>query len=159
MLGYCMSARNPFEFFPSPTFPGVVSAFRSIHARPNPLVSASASPLFSHSCKRVCNPFIISDFNSLSFHTHAHSFPGSPLLSICSPNQRGVCPVCPTSWALAPTFRAPFCAERTARYNELLIRLHRKQSRVCGTASVAYGRFSRGALNAPPRPTPSSGKR
>jgi hypothetical protein len=63
------------------------------------------------------------------------------------------------SGAASPTSGGRFCATRRARYNKVLIRLHRKQSPDCGTASVAYGRFSRGARIAPPRPMPSSGKR
>jgi len=46
---------------------------------------------------------------------------------------------------------------RGARYNEVLIGLHWKQSRDCGTASVAFGAFLRGAERA--RGDPASGKR
>jgi hypothetical protein len=64
-----------------------------------------------------------------------------------------------SSGAASPTSGGQFCTARAARYNELLIRLHRKQSRVCGTASVVYGRFSCGARITPARQAPSSGKR
>jgi hypothetical protein len=159
MLGYCMSARNPFEFFPSPTLPGVAPAFGSIQSLQISSISPSASPLFSDPCKAVCNSLIIGGFNSLSFQIHAYTFPGSPVLSSFYKLGTGGVHTHRTSGAALPTRSGQFCAATTARYNEVLIRLLRKQSRVCGTASVAYGRFSRGARIAPPRPAPSSGKR
>jgi len=41
----------------------------------------AASPLFSHSHKRVRSLLKIRDFNCLHFHTDARSFAGSPLFS------------------------------------------------------------------------------
>jgi hypothetical protein len=50
----------------------------------------SASPLFSQSCKRVRNSLKTRKFNSLSFHTHAHSFAVSPLFATHTQNTPGV---------------------------------------------------------------------
>jgi hypothetical protein len=50
----------------------------------------SPSRLFSDSCKRVRISLKINEITSLCFHTHPHSFPGSPLFTALKQNIPGV---------------------------------------------------------------------
>ncbi len=63
---------------------------RLIALRTHAHKNVSTTPLFTQSCKRVRNSLKIRNFNSLSFHTHAHSFAVSPLFATHTQNVPGV---------------------------------------------------------------------
>ncbi len=63
---------------------------RLIALRTHAHKNVSTTPLFTQSCKRVRNSLKIRNFNSLSFHTHAHSFAVSPLFATHTQNMPGV---------------------------------------------------------------------
>jgi hypothetical protein len=106
----------------------------------------STTTLFSIDCKRVRNSFKKRAFNSLSFHIHPHSFPASPLFTALKQNIPGVYILSFISTAAPATSASPLCAPRAGRGTMILSsRLHWKQSRDSGTASVVYGRFSSAA--------------
>jgi hypothetical protein len=60
-----------------------------LHSRAQRCQTALPSPVFSISCKRVRNILKTSTFKSLCFHTHAHSFAASPVLSTTSQKHTG----------------------------------------------------------------------
>jgi hypothetical protein len=104
-----MSVGTQFELFPSPTFPGVTAAFSPVVSVPfMPALSGSSvltTALFSghsalvqkaaHLIENERETQIRKPFNFNRFRTLSHSFPASPSLSICSPNQPGVYPARP----------------------------------------------------------------
>ena len=61
--------------------------FRTTHSRIHK--TAPTTPSFSNSYKRVRNSLKTSTFKSLYFHTHAHSFVGSPVFSTTSQKHTG----------------------------------------------------------------------
>ena len=81
-----MESQQLFEYFRSvpPLCAGLVALRTHLHKTP------SATPLFSHSCKRVRKMLKTRNFNSLCFHTHAHSFAVSPLFATHTQNTPGV---------------------------------------------------------------------
>jgi hypothetical protein len=81
-----LSPRNHFRTKPSPRrFP------QTAHERPLPRPQLLSFLIHSGDSKGVRNTLNRLTFKSLRFHIHAHSFPASPMFSVCSPKQRGVC--------------------------------------------------------------------
>ncbi len=82
----CESCKGRVEgsLFTPPRAAGLIALRTDVHKTP------STTPLFSQSCKRVCISLKTRSFNSLSFHTHAHSFAVSPLFATHTQNILGV---------------------------------------------------------------------
>jgi hypothetical protein len=104
-----MGVGTQFELFPAPAFPGGRAEFgplisvpymstRSVNSIPTTALFSGRSALFQEVSYLVENKWVARTVKSLSFNqlrTLSHSFPASPSLSICSPNQRGVYPSLP----------------------------------------------------------------
>ncbi len=70
--------------FVPPRGTGPIALRTGLHKSPSP------SPLFSHSCKRVCISLKTCTFKSLCFHIHAHSFAVSHLFATHTQDIPGV---------------------------------------------------------------------